>query len=122
MGMDDIKPLGGRSSFTDPNAETPVEPGRKSSFAEAKGKLQASDSAEPTHPTLVAVGQFSRTALDDPTKLDAMVRASVSELIDAGQSVTGRLAEPEKKLLTDFLSGDPLIRQQIETYLRKALA
>jgi hypothetical protein len=119
MGMDDIKPLGGRSAFTDPNAETPVTPRRNSSFAEAKGKLQTSEPAQPAH--LLAIGQFSRTALDDPRKLDAMVQASVSELIDAGQSVTGRLAEPEKKLLTDFLSGDPLIRQHIETYLRKAL-
>jgi len=121
MDIDDIKPPGGPGPFVDPLAETPVEPKRESSFAEATGKLQASDSSGPTGSTIRAVAQFSKTALRDPAKLDVMVRACVSELIDSGQSVTGPLSGAEKESLQDFLSGDPLVRGQIETYLRKVL-
>jgi hypothetical protein len=51
-----------------------------------------------------------------------MVRASVSELIDSSQSATGPLANSQKASLLEFLSGDPTIRREIETYLRKVLA
>jgi hypothetical protein len=121
MGIDDIKPLGGNSSSPDPNAETPVESRRENSFVEAKGKLPASDAAEIPGTVSGTLAQFGRAALGDPAKLDEMVRASVSDLIDAGQIVTGQLTGAQKQSLTDFLSGDPLMRQQIETYLRKVL-
>jgi hypothetical protein len=121
MDIDDIKPPGGYGPFVDPAAETPVEPKRESSFAEAKDKLQASRLAEPMGSTLAAASQFSKTALQDPAKLDVMVRACVSELIDSGQSVTGPLSGVEKQSLQEFLSGDPLVREQIESYLRKVL-
>lgn len=121
MDIDDIKPPGGYVPFVDPSRETPVESKRERSFTDAKDKLPASDSSEPILSRLGVVAQFSRTELQDPAKLDIMVRACVSELIDSGQSVTGPLSGAEKKSLEDFLSGDPLVRRQIETYLQKAL-
>jgi hypothetical protein len=59
--------------------------------------------------------------LQDPAKLDVVVRVLVSELIDSGQSATGPLSGTDKESLLDFISGDPLIRRQIETYLQKVL-
>ncbi|HVP52322.1 MAG TPA: hypothetical protein VMT05_09450 [Terriglobales bacterium] len=121
MGIDNIKPPGGAGLPVDPSAETPSGPTRQSNFAEAKDRLQTSSSAEPVTPALRVVSQFSRIALEDPEKRQAMVRACVSELIDSGQPVTGPLSGTERESLLDFLSADPLFRSQIETYLQKVL-
>jgi len=122
MGIDNIKPPGGPGLFTGPSAETPSGAARpSSSFAEAKDKLQASGSGEPVPSVLAAVSQFHRTALADPAQREAMVRACVSELIASGQTATGPLSDAEKQSLLDFLSADPVVRSQIETYLEKVL-
>jgi hypothetical protein len=91
------------------------------SFAEAKSKLQAGG-AEPPQAGLAIVAGHSKADLQDPEKLEKMVRASVSELIDNAQNVTGPLADSQKASLLEFLSGDPAVRRDIETYLRKVLA
>jgi hypothetical protein len=120
MDINDIKPPGGQDSYVGPD-DQPVGRKRDSRFAESKSKLEASEPAEATGPSLGVVAQFRRAALEDPAKLDTMVRASVSELIDSGQNVTGPLSGPEKQSLVNFLSGDPVVRRQVETYLRKVL-
>ena len=119
MGIDNIKPPGGPGPFVDSSAETPST--RQSSFAEAKGKVQPSGSAEPATSSLGVVSQFSRAALEDPAKRQAMVRACVSELIESHQNLTGSLSGAGKESLVDFLSADPLVRGQIENYLQKVL-
>ena len=119
MGIDNIKPPGGYPPLDTP-AETPVTPTRGRGFANGEDKVQASGSADPPG-ALGVVAQFSRTALDDSAKLDGVVRAVASELIDSGQSVTGILSGADKEWLLDFVSRDPLMRQQIESYLRKVL-
>ena len=122
MGIDDIKPPGGPGPFLGPSAETPSTPGRLgSSFAEARDKLQASGSGEPTSSALTVVSQFRRAALENPVAREAMVRACVSEMVDSGQKATGPLSGAEKESLVDFLSADPLVRSRIETYLEKVL-
>ena len=119
MGIDDIKPPGGYRPLDTP-AETPVAPTRGSGLANGEDKVHASGSAD-TPRALGVVAQFSRTALDDSAKLEGVVRAVASELIDSGQSVTGTLSGADKESLLDFVSRDPLMRHQIETYLRKVL-
>ena len=86
-----------------------------------KNKLEASLGETP-QAGFSFVSQHSKAELQDPKKLDQMVRASVSELIDSSQSATGPLANSQKASLLEFLSGDPTIRREIETYLRKVLA
>jgi hypothetical protein len=119
MDINNIKPPGGYDPPTGPD-EQPVAGKRDVSFP-AKDKVESSDPAEAARPTLGVVAQFSRTELDDPAKIDGMVRASVSELVDSGLNVTGPLSGPEKQSLVDFLSSDPLVRRQVESYLRKVL-
>ena len=118
MNINNTKPPGGydRPAGSD---EQPVDGKRDVSFA-AKGKVKSSPDAAAL-PTLSVVAQFNRTALDDPAKMDAMVRASVSELVDSGLNVTEPLSDPEKQSLVDFLSEDPLFRRKVESYLRKVL-
>lgn len=118
MDMNNTKPPGGNDPPVGPD-EQPVNGKRDASFA-AKGKVELSP--EEASPTLSFVAQFNRAALDDPEKMDVMVRASVSELVDARLDVTGPLSGPDKQSLVDFLSGDPLFRRQMESYLRKVLA
>lgn len=120
MRMDDVKPPAGNPGIRDCLPDTPAEPKATGGFA-AKDKLQ-SFGAEAERPTLGVASQFTRTALEDPAKLNDMVRASVSELIDSGDAITGSLSAAQKGSLVDFLSEDPLLRRQIETYLRKVLA
>jgi hypothetical protein len=117
MDINNTKPPGGYDPPAGPD-EQPVDGKRDASLA-AKGKVESSP--EVARPTLSFVAQFNRAALDDPAKMDVMVRASVSELIDARLNVTGPLSGPDKQSLVDFLSGDPLVRRQVESYLRKVL-
>ncbi|MGC2194504.1 MAG: hypothetical protein WA628_07500 [Terriglobales bacterium] len=120
MDINDIKPPGGSDPYAGSD-EQPVEGTRDRRFPESKSRLEASEPAEVTGPSLGVVTQFHKTALEDPAKLDTMVRASVSELIDSGQNITGHLSGVEKQSLVDFLSADPVVRRQVENYLRKAL-
>jgi hypothetical protein len=120
MDINDIKGPGGHDPYAGPDQQS-LDGVRGNRFTEAKNKLEASEADEAACPALEVVAQFQRTALDDATKLDAMVRASVSELIDSGQNVTRLLSSSEKQSLIEFLSGDPLVRRQVESYLRKAL-
>ena len=99
-----------------------------SNDARTNGKSQTSfpsatantESSAPTK-TLNAVAQFSKSDLADPQKLDAMVHACASELINSGQNVTGPISVADKQTLENFLSSDPHLRQQIEAYLQKTL-
>lgn len=118
MDTNNTKPPGGNDPPVGPD-EQPVDGKRVGSFS-AKGKVELSPDAAP--PTLSVVAQFNRAALDDPAKMDVMVRASVSELVEARLNVAGPLSGPHKQFLVDFLSGDPLFRCQMESYLRKVLA
>lgn len=120
MDINDIKGPGGHDPYLGPDQQ-PVDGARENRFTDAKNKLEAPAPDEAACPALGVVAQFQRTALDDSTKLDAMVRTSVSELVDSGQNVTGPLSTAEKQSLVDLLSGDPLVRRQVENYLRKAL-
>jgi hypothetical protein len=117
MDINDIRAPGGFGPLGDPPAETPVKSKREDSFADAKATILGSDSPKP----FGVLTQFSKAALEDPVKLDVMVRACVTELIDSGQSVTGPLSSAGKESVLDFLSGDPLVRRQVEIYLRKVL-
>lgn len=117
MDINNIKPPGGYDSPLSADEQS-VDGKRDGSFT-SKSKVESSP--EVARPALGVVAHFNRTALDDPAKMDVMVRASVSELVDSGLNVTGPLSGPEKQSLVDYLSGDPLVRHQVEAYLRKAL-
>lgn len=119
MDINNIKPPGGYDPPSGPD-EQPVEGKRDGSFT-AKSKVESSEPAQAGRSTLGAVAHFNRTALDDPAKMDVMVRASVSELVDSGLDVSGALPAADKQSLVDFLSSDPLVRRQVESYLRKVL-
>jgi hypothetical protein len=115
MDINNIKQTPGFGPRSDLPAETASKPKSEATFADATAKLQTLDLT----PSLQSLSQCKKAALDVPEKLDAMVRACVSELVDSGQQVTGPLSKADKQSLTNFLSEDPLIRQQIESYLRK---
>ena len=116
MDINDIKRPGGYGQAFEVPGETGPASISESSFTEM-AKIQDSASTK----SLQVVAQFDKTALSDPQKVDAMVRACASELIDSGQSVTGTLATADKQALMDFLGADPSFRQQIEAYLQKVL-
>ena len=117
----EIKPPGGFGPFIDPTADKSVDSKGETSFQKAKDALGSAESSSVPPNSLAVVGQFSKAELQDPEKLDGMVRASVSELIDSSQGLTGPLSAAEKQSLVDFLSQDPLVRRQVESYLRKAV-
>jgi hypothetical protein len=117
----EIKPPAGFRPFLDPAGDNSVESSRDAGFRKAKDALRSSESSSTPALGLASIGQFSKAELHDPDKLDGMVRASVSELIDSSQNFTGPLSPAEKQSLLDFLSQDPFVRRQVESYLRKVL-
>ena len=121
MDIHDIKPPGANGSLIGSDYQN-VETKRDKEFAVAKDKSQVPESAAASTEGLKALANCSKAVLDDPEKLEGIVRASVSELIDHGQNITGPLTSAQKQTLLDHLSSDPMFRRQIESYLRKALA
>ena len=121
MDIHDIKPPGANGSLVGSDYQN-VETKRDKEFAVAKDQPQASGSEAPSTTGLKALENCSKAVLDDPEKLEGVVRASVSELVDHGQNVTGPLTSAQKQTLVDHLSSDPMFRRQVESYLRKALA
>jgi hypothetical protein len=114
----DIKNIKGPGSFpgapsdSAPESNVSSKPGNQFSEVVADTGSSAVEGAQ-------AVGQVHRAELDDPAKLESLVRACVSELITNGEGQLGQISPADKQSLTDFLSSDPLFRQQIESYLRK---
>jgi len=117
-----IKPPGGRGPFPDTSVGDSVESQRQTGFGELKDRLETSDSAAVPGSSLRVATQFRKAELQDPAKLEGMVRSSVSELIEASEKLTGPLSANEKQSLLDFLSQDPIVRRQVESYLRKVLS
>lgn len=121
MDIHDIKPPGTNGSLIGSDYEN-VEAKPEKEFAAAKSKLESRESEAPATPGLASLAGCSKAELDDPQKLEGIVRASVSELVDQGQNITGPLSQTQKQNLVDHLSSDPMFRRQVESYLRKALA
>lgn len=120
MQIDDIKPPSNHS-VSDCQTDAPLEQRTNGDFAAVKNKLQSGVTELVPHKTLDVVTRFSHVELEDPSKLEQMVRASVSELIDSGAEISGPLSSAQKGLLVDMLSQDPLLRRNIHNYLRKVL-
>jgi hypothetical protein len=117
MDINDIKRPGGYGQAFEVPEELRPAAKPDSKFSETAGRIL--DSA-PTK-SLQVITQFDKSALSDPQKVDTMIRACASELIDSGQNVTGPMSTADKQALSDFLSADPCFRQQVETYLQKVL-
>ena len=114
----DIKNIKGPGAFPGVPTDASTDPA-----ASSKPENQFADVAAETAAKAVegsrSVNKVQRAELDDPAKLDSLVRACVSELIDSGQNQVGQISAADKQSLTDFLATDPHLRQQIESYLRK---
>ena len=114
----DIKNIKGPGNFPGVPSEPPAE-SNASSKAESQFAEVVADTASTPVQTAGSVGQVQRAELDDPAKLESLVRACVSDLIAAGEEQMGQISPADKQSLAEFLSSDPLFRQQIESYLRK---
>ncbi len=119
MEINNTKPLAGLGPLPEP-AEEAASAG-KNTFAQAQSKLQSAAPGGLQASGVSALAGFDRTALQDPAKLNEIVHALASSLIDSAQNVTGPLAGDDKKTLSEFLAKDPLIRGEIESYLKKVL-
>ena len=114
--MSEIKPTSGFGPLNQPSADSPTDAQPSKNFPVVRG---SSDSPIGAAPALASVSGLSKADLQDPAKLDQAVRASVAELIDS-QTASMPISIADQKSLADFLSQDPLFRQQVESYLRKA--
>ena len=115
----DIKNIKGPGSFpgvpSDSAAESNVSSKPANQFVDVVADNAGSSAVEGAQ----SIGPVQRAELEDPAKLESLVRACVSELITTGEGQMGQMSPADKQSLTDFLSSDPLFRQQIESYLRK---
>lgn len=121
MDLNGIKPPGIQGAGTGSTNDAPLKPELASQSTQLPALQQPADSVE-IQPGLQALAQLNKAIFEDPGKLQAAVHSCISELIDSGNSVTGPLSTSEKQFLTDFLSGDPQMRRQVEGYLRKVLS
>jgi hypothetical protein len=119
MGIDNIKPAGGYRP-ADGSADPPAGTKGPGTFSDTRAKLET-PANNPSSPSLNVIAQFQRTELEDPAKLDAMVRSSASELVSS-QATSVPLSRNDQQKLVEFLCEDPAFRQRVEAYLRKALS
>jgi hypothetical protein len=115
--MADIKPTGNFGKINYPSADSPGDAKPNKTFSVVQG---APETGTGSVSSSILGNQFCKADLKDPAKLDSMVRSSASELVKS-QSSAVSMSSSDKQVLTDFLSEDPLFRQRIENYLRKAL-
>jgi hypothetical protein len=116
--MDEIKPTAGFGPLNHPSAgpAADAKPGRNFSVVAGTDNASGPEAEAATSAHL----QVTKLDLQDPAKLEGLVRSSISEIV---HEQTGPLpmSSADKQALTDFLSEDPLFRQRVEGYLRKAL-
>ena len=116
--MDEIKPTAAFGQSNYPAADSTAEAKPSRNFSVITGN--ESTAAPEKTAASPATAQFNKADLQDPAKLDRMVRSSISEAVDSSASSLP-ISSADKEALTNFLSEDPLFRQQVESYLRKAL-
>jgi len=116
MDINKIKPAGYGQDY-EVTGETRADAKLQSNFPGTVGSVASSASPR----TLKAVAQFEKADLSDPGKLDGAIRACAAELVDSGQSLTGRMSVADRQAMENFLTKDPTFRQQIESYLQKTL-
>jgi hypothetical protein len=116
--MDEIKPTAGFGPINHRSADSTADAKPTRNFSVTAGN--ETTSSPETAATSSTKPQFTKADLQDPAKLNHIVRSCVSDIVDAN---TGSLpvSSTDKQALTDFLSEDPLFRQRVESYLRKAL-
>jgi hypothetical protein len=114
--MADIKPTGNFGQINYPSEQTgDTKPNRNFSVVQGPGNATTEPVSSPTEGP-----KFSKADLQDPAKLDQLVRSSALEIVNS-QTASAPLSNAQKQHLSDFMSEDPIFRQRIETYLRKAL-
>ena len=119
MSIKDINPAVGYRPLTEVPSDASATRKSDTSFIDAKARLQGSSAGQGTA-ALGVVSQFQRSDLEDPAKVDQMVRTSANELVSSHETGS-MLSGTDKEKLVDFLSGDPAFRQRVEAYLRKVL-
>ncbi|HEX2600033.1 MAG TPA: hypothetical protein VHL05_14740 [Terriglobales bacterium] len=117
MDINNIKRPGGFGPLSESPTDTPVDAKRESSFADATARVRETGAEN----SLGVISQFSKSALEDPDKLEEMMRACVTELIESQPNLASSLGTADKKTITEFLSADPMVRRELESYLRKVL-
>ncbi|HEX3821596.1 MAG TPA: hypothetical protein VHW45_14775 [Candidatus Sulfotelmatobacter sp.] len=118
MSIDDIKPTGfGQRSY--PSAETTGESKPDRNFADVQKTSTGAGIA--TGASSAAAAKLTSADLQDPDKLNQAVKDTATELVESQTSGTS-LSANDKRALADYMSDDPVLRQNIETYLRKAVS
>ncbi len=131
MSIDDIKRTGGFGQVNYPSADTPGESKPGQNFADVRSDVQSGvqsgtpegdvRSAGAGTSSTAAAAKLTRSDLQDPAKLNQAVKDTASELVESQTSGTS-LSADDKRALADYMSDDPVLRQNIETYLRKAVS
>jgi len=124
MSINDIKRTGGFSPASYPSVEPAGDskPGR--SFADVQNGAQQNEIAPngiAGTSSLAAASKLTKADLQDRAKLDQAIRDTASELVES-QTAGASLSTADKRALADYMSEDPLLRQNIEAYLRKAVS
>jgi hypothetical protein len=120
MAIDDINPPG---AYRPPDLTAEVPGGRagNSGYADVEHRIRRSPCSDATAPLAGAATQFSRAIFGDPAQLDRAVRSVAVELVDEGRGLGATLSAIDSEHLVDFMAGDSVFRQQIESYLRKVV-
>jgi hypothetical protein len=116
--MADIKPTGNFGQINYPSADQTGDAKPNRNFSVVQGPPGSSTTESVSSP--VEGPKFSKADLQDPAKLDQLVRSSALEIVNS-QTGSSPLSSAQKQHLSDYMSEDPIFRQRIETYLRKAL-
>jgi hypothetical protein len=118
----EIKPPRSRRTSVVSSKESPAtrfKPDKPCTTERASARPGLEKSA-PT-PLQRVASQFTKEDLRNPDKVDTVLRSAVDELILNSCSNVAAISEPGRRLLSDWLASDPIVRGRLRSYLEKIL-
>jgi|SRR5438552_8598705 len=123
----EIKPPGsGKTSFESLKESNEVTKRSDKTFSTVKKDPIVSSAGSFSQPAKLAglrgvSTQYNRKDLQQPEKVETIVRSSINELIDTEFPELENLHQADKKFLTDWMASDPVFRDKLIGYLERVL-
>ncbi len=99
-------------------AKDPASTQRKTGSTAADSGFSLAEAGKPA--PLTAPPGATRADLDDPSRLDALVRSSISQTLEASP-LTAQLSAAHRQKLESYLASDPSMRGLVTRFLEGTL-
>jgi hypothetical protein len=119
--VDRIKSQSGELPIDEVAASSDAEKSKVVEFAKVRANFDPG-SPSASHPASGVVGTFRKSELNDQGKLKTIVRATLSELVEAECKELGQMPSYQSEVVLDYLEQNPFVQQKLQNYLSTVLS